>query len=148
MRYSINTIKISLEVKDTNLNKACSAESAHDIIKAFYLDLKPDQEHFSILALNNKLNPIGFKTLFSGGQISAKIDLRIIFRNAILLGAINVILAHNHPSLDITPSKEDITSTLKIIAAGNTLDIQVLDHIILGGDKYCSMRNNKLMEGV
>jgi len=148
MRYSINTIKTTLEVKDISPNKACSSQNAYNILEALYSNLEPDQEHFSILALDSKLNLIGFKILFSGGQTSSQVDLKILFRNAILLGAVKTILAHNHPSLDPTPSIEDVNITNLIVDAGNILDIKVLDHIILGSkNKYCSMRESQLMKG-
>lgn len=67
-------------------------------------------------------------------------DNRIIFRNALLFGATAILLSHNHPSGDYTPSKEDISVTKNCVEIGKLLDIQVLDHIIISQMGWFSFR--------
>jgi DNA repair protein RadC len=70
----------------------------------------------------------------TGSTNSSLAEPRTLFRDAIALGAASLILAHNHPSGDLTPSREDIALTRKLTEGGKLLDINIHDHIILGGD--------------
>lgn len=64
---------------------------------------------------------------------------------ALLIGASNIILCHNHPSADFTPSKADLSITKKLIKAGELLDVMLADHIIIGRDGYYSFKENNLL---
>ena len=64
-----------------------------------------------------------------------------LFRDAVRLNATGVILVHNHPSGDPTPSPDDLHLTAEAVAAGRTLDIQLLDHLVIGHDAYLSLRD-------
>ena len=66
-------------------------------------------------------------------------------KKALDLGAVSLILAHNHPSGTLVPSKADKEITNKLISASKMLDIKVVDHLIIGGDSYFSFADNKLM---
>ncbi len=94
------------------------------------LGLFPEMDH-------NEIN--GFKTLFSGGQNFASVDLKVIYRYALQFGASAMILVHNHPSNCINPSAEDHKITKEIFKAGKMLGIKLLDHLIIAsGDDYYS----------
>ena len=137
MLYKVKTIKIEYKIKE-NMVKATinKAELAVELLRQIYQELDVDQEHFCILALNNHLNITGYKIISSGGQSSATIDPKIVFRNALLLGAANIILAHNHPSGNITASNQDIEITKKLKECGELLQINVIDHIIFSQQDY------------
>jgi len=91
-----------------------------------------------MLALNQKNNVTGYKVLFSGGMSESPIDFKIVFRAALLLGAASIIVCHNHPGGDPTPSWQDKKTTLGLNAAGDMIGIKVQDHIVLGNGRYWS----------
>ncbi|MEZ4870620.1 MAG: JAB domain-containing protein [Caldilineaceae bacterium] len=112
----------------------------YQVLQAIFAGLDEDQEHLILLVLNFMGEITGYKLVSSGGQDRAIIDTKVLFRNALLLGASKIILAHNHPSGRIDPSKEDLSVTAKVVEAGSTLDIEVLDHIIYASQGFTSIR--------
>lgn len=107
-------------------------ELAFEIFEAN--NYNPEKEHFIILMFNTKNKVVGYHLVSMGGLNSTLVHPREIFRTAILHGACSIVLIHNHPSGDITPSNEDIKLTLKLEKAGNIIGIKVLDHVIIGTD--------------
>lgn len=102
-------------------------------------ELDREKEHFYTICLDAK-NKIKLVDLVSVGSLSASIvHPRETFRRAIIEGAASIILGHNHPSGDPTPSKEDIALTQRLQQAGEILAVKVLDHIIIGGDNHVSL---------
>ena len=91
-------------------------------------------EVFKIMLLNNKNEVLGIAEISVGGITSTIIDGRIVFQYALKTHATAIIIAHNHPSNNPTPSESDVDITKKLIQAGSVLNIQLLDHIILCGD--------------
>jgi len=91
-----------------------------------------DREHFVALMLDAKNGIIGIHTVSVGTLFCAVVSPREVFKAAILSNAASVIVAHNHPSGDVTPSPEDIQVTRILQEAGKILDIEVLDHVIVG----------------
>lgn len=138
--YKLKTIQIKVSEPPRGGIKIGSSTTAAKLLYTIYDDLDDDQEHFVVLFLDAKNYITGFKVLFSGSQTGSLIDTRIIFRNAILFGATAIILSHNHPSGDFSPSNEDISITKKCIEVGKLLDIQVLDHIIISQEGWFSFR--------
>jgi len=107
--------------------------NAKDVFDLFHDKLKDEkQEHFIVLMLNSKNNIIGEQLVSKGTLDAALIEPREVFRSAIKNSASKVILVHNHPSGDPSPSEEDIGVTKKLIEAGKLVDINVLDHVIVG----------------
>ena len=106
-----------------------------------------DTETFIVLAVDSK-NQLIESCIVTTGLINVCLaHPREVFRFAVRKNAAAIVLAHNHPSGDPTPSAEDIRITRQLIEAGKILDIKVLDHIILGSDsKYISMREEGLAE--
>lgn len=98
-----------------------------------------DREHFKVLWLNTKMKPIGMETVSIGTLNATLVSPGMVMKGAILAGAYAIMLAHNHPSGDRTPSAEDVTITRRIIDAGAILGIDVVDHLIVGGGGYRSM---------
>jgi len=94
-------------------------------------------ESMIILALNAAFKPMGFYKLSTGGATATVCDAKVVFTFALLSNATKIVLAHNHPSSNVKPSRADEALTMKIKQAGNYLDIQLVDHIIVGeGDFY------------
>ena len=98
------------------------------------------KEHFVAVYLDSKNRLIGQETVSVGTLDSSHAHPREIFSGAIAVGAKSVIVAHNHPSGDPTPSKEDIEITKRLQSAGRLLGIELLDHIIVGSESCVSMR--------
>ena len=86
-----------------------------------------------IVNLNPRLQPINFTIIGLGNQNTCMVPMSNIFQSALLSGASFIMLLHNHPSGDISPSAEDLAVTRKLIMAGNLLGIPLTDHVIVGG---------------
>ncbi len=115
-------------------------EQIHDILSVLYAQLDDDQEHTLMLVLNSMIDIVGFKVIASGAQNFCITDIKIIFRNALLLGASNIILTHNHTSGLLIPSETDIEFTQKIVKAGFIMHIPLADHFIFTHKGLVSMR--------
>lgn len=98
------------------------------------------QEHFVLICLDNKTRLIERKILYTETSYEISISPKEIFTHAITNRSYAIIIVHNHPSNDLTPSKADIESTKKIIEIGKLVGIQVLDHIIVSKTNYLSIR--------
>ncbi|MCH7568748.1 MAG: DNA repair protein RadC [Nanoarchaeota archaeon] len=115
---------------------------AEDVFKHFHERLKDKkEEHFYILMLNTKNNIIGEQLISKGILDASIIHPREVFKPAIKNSASKIILVHNHPSGDPTPSQEDKEITEKLMKAGEELGIKVVDHIIIGNDDWWNWRN-------
>lgn len=104
-----------------------------------------DREHFKALLLNTKNAVLGIEDISIGTLNSSMVHPREVFKNAIKKNAYSVLLGHNHPSGDCTPSEEDIEITKRLVEAGKIIGIQVLDHIIIGDKIYYSFKENGLL---
>jgi len=91
-------------------------------------------EQFKIMLLNQKNCVLGIADISTGGITSTIIDPRIVLQHALKSHSVGLILAHNHPSCNPTPSESDVAITKKLAEAGKVMDIQVLDHLIICGD--------------
>ena len=96
------------------------------------------RESFKVLYLNNSLDVVACNTIAEGGITSTTVDLRLIMQGALLTNATAMVLSHNHPSGSTKPSRQDIELTERIKLAAKTLDIKVLDHIIVTEENYYS----------
>ena len=114
--------------------------SEPDSIAEYYMEdfRHKEQEHILLLLLDNKSNLLGEKLLFTGTVNASIISPREIYLEALKFHAVGIILLHNHPSGDPTPSDADRRITRKVREAGSLLDIPLLDHIIIGDKKYVS----------
>src|SRR3989344_2291822 len=110
---------------------------AKDIFDLFHERLKDEkQEHFYILMLSTKNHIIGEHLVSKGVLDAAILEPREVFRPAIKNAASRIIILHNHPSGDPTPSNEDLEVTKKLMDAGKMVNIQLLDHVIIGDNKW------------
>ncbi|HZI23673.1 MAG TPA: DNA repair protein RadC [Chryseolinea sp.] len=123
--------------------KICGSKDVYDFIKADLLDI--GHEEFWILLLNRANRVIKKSQISQGGVAGTVADPKIIFKLALEELASGIVLAHNHPSGNLTASQADLDLTKKLKEAGKLLDIQVLDHIIVAGQKYFSFADEGLM---
>ena len=100
------------------------------------------QEHFLVLYLNQSNHALKVECISNGGTTNVIADPKVIFKNALNLNATCIVLGHNHPSGNPRPSADDRQLTKKLIAAGKLLDIAVIDHIIIGNERYYSFRDH------
>lgn len=100
------------------------------------------QEELHAMMLDSKNRLICERMLTLGTVDSAPIDPRGIFLEALRCGAVGIILVHNHPSGDPSPSKEDLAATIRVSEAGRLLGIPLIDHIIIGNMNFTSLREN------
>lgn len=104
-----------------------------------------EQENLIVIFLDTKCQFIKDKVLSTGTINQSLISSRDIFVEGLKCNAVSIILLHNHPSGDCTPSRDDISSTIKITNAGKLIGISVLDHIIIGDHRYSSLKELKLL---
>lgn len=100
------------------------------------------QEHFLVMYLDQSFHELKVECISNGGTTNVIADPRIIFKHALNHGATCIILGHNHPSGNPRPSKDNRQLTQKIVSAGKLLDIAVIDHIIIGNERYYSFRDH------
>ena len=100
------------------------------------------QEHFLVLYLNQSNHALKVECVSNGGTTNVIADPELIFKNALGLNATAIILGHNHPSGNPRPSEDDRQLTKKLVAAGKLLDIAVMDHVIIGNERYYSFRDH------
>lgn len=131
--YSVNYASI-----DRKMN---SPENAAFLGREFLKLHKQTEEYLYMLCMDNKLNLIGVFELSHGNINSSIVSVREMFQKALLANAVSIIVMHNHPSGDPTPSMEDINVTKRMIEAGKLLGVQVLDHIVVGDPGYTSLKD-------
>lgn len=120
-----------------------SSESAFNVIRPIIGEL--EHEEFWVLYLNNSNKVIVKKQLSKGGITATMVDVRLIFKKAVELTSVGIIVCHNHPSGKLKPSRTDKILTKKIKEAGKTLDIKLLDHLIITQKDYFSFADNGIL---
>jgi DNA repair protein RadC len=100
-----------------------------------------EREELRVVLLNTRNTVLRLVTVYQGNVSSSLVRISELFRDAIRLNATGVILVHNHPSGDPTPSPDDLRLTAEALSAGRLLDIHVLDHLIVAGDAFVSLRD-------
>ena len=100
-----------------------------------------EREELRVVILDTKNHVLRVATVYQGNVSASLVRVGELYRDAVRLNAAGVILVHNHPSGDPTPSPDDLHLTAEALAAGRMLDIQLLDHLVIGHDAYVSMRD-------
>ena len=100
------------------------------------------QERFVALLLNTKSRLLGIANVSEGSMTSVAVDPRVVFTACLLSGATRLLVAHNHPSGDCTPSREDLSLTRQLAQAGRIMGVPLLDHVIIGGDAFVSLHDH------
>ena len=116
-------------------------------IAQYYMeDLRHEkQEHMKLLMLNTKAKLLGETTISKGTVNASLITPRELFIEALQKNAVSIIILHNHPSGDPTPSRDDMLTTKRILDAGALIGIELLDHIIIGNNCYMSFREEGML---
>lgn len=124
-------------------DKITSSRSVFDVMQPVLGDLP--HEEFWILYLNNSNKVIQKNQLSKGGITGTLVDVRLVLKNALEVGAVALILCHNHPSGTLKPSQADKDITQKLKAASQSLDIKVLDHLIITENAYFSFADDGII---
>lgn len=123
-----------------------SPDEAEEVLRQIWdEDTIQLKEEFVVLLLNNAKKCLGWSKVSSGGATATIVDPATIFQVALLANATSIILAHNHPSGNTTPSKSDKNLTRKIKESGKMLGIEVEDHIILTAENRFSFKVNQVL---
>ena len=145
-RYSLRLVKESGNRYEFENKIVKTPEKAHQVfIETLELD-KRTEEVFAMLALDIKNKLIGVFEVSVGNLTSSLVKPREVFKRAISLNGAGIILAHNHPSGDSQPSEDDIKLTKNLVEAGEIVDIEIIDHLVIGDEaKYVSMKEEALI---
>lgn len=120
-------------------------KSPADVAQLFMVEMMAlDQEELWVACLDTKNRLIKIDKVYRGSVNTAMIRVGEVYKEALRVNAASIIVAHNHPSADPTPSPEDILVTKQIIEAGKLLDVEALDHLILASSRYVSLRERGL----
>jgi DNA repair protein RadC len=139
-RYSIKLVRESQLNFDNR--KVQSARMVCDILKEIGLNDRASEE-LHVLYLNTKHQVIGVEMISRGTLNSSLVHPREVFKGAILANAHAIIIAHNHPSGNTSPSSADKSVTETLVKAGNLLDVKVIDHVIIGqGEEFFSFKTS------
>jgi DNA repair protein RadC len=143
------TLKASLEIGRrlllTGQEQRFQVKSPADVAALLMLEMSHlDQEHLRTVLLDTKNRVQTINTIYIGSLNSSLIRVGEIFKEALKRNSAGLIVVHNHPSGDPTPSPEDLMVTREIIAAGKLLDVDVLDHLVIGHGHFVSMRERGL----
>ena len=119
-----------------------SIRGPRDIADRLILQMgRLEREELRVVILDTKNHVLRVATIYQGNVSASLVRVGELFRDAVRLNAAGVILVHNHPSGDPTPSPDDLHLTAEALAAGRLLDIALLDHLVIGHDAYVSLRD-------
>ena len=126
-----------------------SINSPQDVLAACWGRRCPQlaQEQLRVLLIDTKSQVVGQRVIYQGNISSAIVRTAEVFRPAVIEAVPSVIIAHNHPSRDPDPSPDDVMITRKLKQAAQLLDIDLLDHIVIGGKRHVSLKERGLMAG-
>lgn len=140
------SLELGRRLAQSPMEVRTSLRSPQDAAQYVMEDLRYlNKEHFVCLFLNTKNEVTAQETLSIGSLNAAIVHPREVFKPAIQKSSASIICVHNHPSGDPTPSPEDIELTKRLVEAGNIVGIEVLDHLIIGDQKFISLKEQGLM---
>ena len=103
-----------------------------------------EQEEMRVILLDTRNRVLGIKQVYKGSTNSSQVRVNELFKDAIRVSAVSIVIIHNHPSGDPTPSPDDVAVTRAIVQAGKLLDIEVLDHLVIGRGRFVSLKDRGL----
>ena len=150
--YNLQKVEVRIKLQESSkLYSAEPLDSPESAIKVMADVMKTlDREYVCVVNLDQHCKPLNYTVTGIGTISSCLVDKANIFKSAILSNAAHIIMLHNHPSGDLTPSAEDFNVTESLIEAGKLMGIPILDHIIVGGingEKYSFKENTTLFDG-
>lgn len=138
-------IVYSKKFKPSDRPKISSSEDAEEVLREIWSAQIDFREEFIVLLMDRSNRVLGYQLISKGGITGTVVDIRLILAAAIKSLASGIIIAHNHPSGNLKPSQPDINMTKKVKQAGNTMDVQVLDHLILTKEGYYSFADEGIV---
>ncbi|MBV9280732.1 MAG: DNA repair protein RadC [Chloroflexi bacterium] len=143
------TIKAALELGRRLLlaeaGERVQIRSPQDVASVLQIEMGLlEQEQLRVVLLNTKNQVLAIRDVYKGSLNTSMVRVAEVFRDAIKENCAAIVVAHNHPSGDPTPSPEDVRVTRDLVSAGRLLDIEVLDHLVIGRNRYVSLRQKKL----
>lgn len=143
------TVKAALEIgrrlARSAIEERFPIRSPADVATLLLVEMSHlDQEHLRTILLDTKNRVQQITTVYIGSLNSANVRIGEVFKEAVRRNSAAVIVVHNHPSGEPTPSVEDIEITRQLVSAGRLLDIEVVDHLIIGNGRYVSLRERGL----
>jgi len=146
MTYRLNVVTLKMVRERTLPSEVKKVGSPDDAVTIFaaYLD-GADREHFVAMYLDTKHQVTALHTVSIGSLNATVVHPREVFKGALLANAAALVVAHNHPSGDPTPSEEDVQVTNRLAAAAKVLGIELLDHVVLGHQCHVSFRERGLL---
>ncbi|UCF05754.1 MAG: DNA repair protein RadC [bacterium] len=132
-----------ISVREREITKVSSPEDVACLLTPEMKGL--DREHFKAILLTTKNGILKIVTVAVGSLNAALVHPREIFKAAVLASAAGIIIVHNHPTGNPEPSREDMDLTVRFARCGELMGIELVDHIIIGGDRFVSMRERGLV---
>ena len=146
MSYRLPRYRVALVREGSCLSEQKTIRTPEDVFAIIGQEYENSVvETAMMLALDTKNKVIGVFNISTGSLNASIIHPRDVFQRAILSNAASVILVHNHPSGDPTPSPEDIDLTRKLVEAGRVMDIAALDHVVVGEGRFVSIKERGVM---
>lgn len=138
-------IELGIRLKKENPELSGAINSPEDAAELVRYDMQGlIQENLWVVLLDTRNRKIGIEKVYVGSLNVSMVRVGELFRGALQRSAAGIILVHNHPSGDPQPSPEDAALTRSAVAAGKLLDVEVLDHLVIGGNNYVSMKEKGL----
>jgi DNA repair protein RadC len=136
---AIGELKISYRTTHAPYGKITNSLAAYEFLrKVWDMDLIEYQEQFCLICLSRANYIIGYEFISTGGSAGTVVDAKLVFQASLLANASSIILAHNHPSGNLTPSEQDDRLTRRLTTVGRSIDIPVIEHVIISKDGYFS----------
>ena len=137
--YTVGEVELSYKPKFKSLHQVTCSEDAYKYLLPTYKEgTICYKEYFKVLFLNQAKQVLGYTLISEGGITETSVDVRVILQAALLTNSVAIILAHNHPSGNLKPSRQDMDITRQVKEAARLMRITVLDHIILTDAGYYS----------
>ena len=145
----LNELAIRYEVetrpeRSPEAEQISTSKQVFDLLRAEMSPLA--QEQVRVLLLDRQLRVVGQRTIYQGNAYSALVRAAEVFRPAIVESAPSIIIAHNHPSGDATPSPADINLTKDLVEVGKLLGVELLDHVVIGDGTFASIKNGGFLD--
>ena len=137
--YTVGEVELSYKPKFKKLHQVTCSEDAYKYLLPTYKEgTICYKEYFKVLFLNQSNQVLGYTLISEGGITDTTVDVRVILQAALLTNSVAIILAHNHPSGNLKPSRQDMEITKQVKDAAQLMRISVTDHLILTDEGYYS----------
>ncbi len=140
-------IRYEVETRPERSPEAEQISSSKQVFDLLGAEMTPlAQEQVRVLLLDRQLRIVGQRTIYQGNAYSALVRAAEVFKPAIVESAPSIIIAHNHPSGDATPSQADISLTKDLVEVGKLLGVELLDHVVIGDGSFASIKNGGFLD--